>query len=1038
MSDLIRVQDGQSLEAIARLHHLTLQRLEELNREKQFDLAAADGNPRSPGLKPGMRDPDSLVVGEKLRVEAPAPAQPAAAPKPPAPPAVKPLSDQALTAQLKAQVARAKDVAEGDKSINDPLRLLAQQDPVAYAQHVVGAKYGTDRKSATQLADCAQRLRVDDTTRKVKALMDPPDGKAAQPLEAAKLLDQAMDSPGVTTASQRSELWKKAGEPFFNQAFFKKQLHDAAYTGRFGKPDAEAGNWMLAFSKNAPAEASRELLDVFLKHDFDADTVPKFNVPFDTRDRTNPALFKALSTLVQKGAGIPGDSRADKVAHWLLGWGGGMSPTRLESLGPLAVRASVGDGSGSRLAMALIDGTKNRPALADLREQLLKQTAQGGDDLRARAAASRKGWQDAMPKNLSWTLDYFVDPADPKAVTKAVELYRASDPKGADAMDRAALKSSRDTADVYAFVNDSGRLDVGKEPATAGERQLGTTLGGIDDDKPLLRGLQASVDTQRLLLRRGGYGERPLDALPVPPATHLYELSQQSFLVRNGKNILQMGLQEITKQKVRNLLAAREGDTAHLQESTFSYLKKVAPLYGVSEADAGKLVDRAAALAKGPDATTEAARARYVEDLTKFNEDIGSLKKTYGQVAGDFGNVLKAVNVATFATNIASWGEGTPGITPLPPNVMVLGNIALGMRDAGGLVAQVPGLSKVFGGGTLSGKVDAFLKSLGDKTTFAKFTGAAGMASLSLAGYEYAIQDGIHGDIPLVGFDSLLSLGAGGSAFATMLGADAPAWMNPLGITLLAAGVIGRVSYKQYENVSHSNAMEPSKDPKLLGFLQQLGFGKDVATHLLDQTHHGLSPMIALDAWAQKRGLSRTELYRFLNALPEDDVKRVVSAAHEVVDANDQRLADDKVAPQDKIPEQWLGYLSETLDHQSAKPPLGSRVVTDPLDGVELRKPIVGPSTPLASFTQLARAWQDDLATVHYTGPDKAVIADRPAVLQQEALDQLFKLNPQYDRALLDGNPNTPRGRGVQGLDPDAVKVGTRLNVGVGADGPLI
>jgi len=1039
MGDWIRVQQGESLEAIARLHHLTMQRLEELNRAKKFDLAAADGKPASPGLKPGMRDPDSLVVGEKLRVAAPAPAEQAApAPKPAATPAVQPLSDQALTDKLQAQVAKAKDVAGSDKSINDPLRLLAQQDPIAYAQQVVGAEYGQDAKSTRQLADCAQRLRVDDTTRQVKALMDPPDGKAANPLDAIKLLDQAMDSPGVTTAAQRSELWKKAGEPYFTKEFFTRQLHDAAKKSTYDKPGGDVGDWMLAFSKNAPAEASHELLDVFVKHDFDADLGPKLQFLLDPRDKTDPALFRGLSNLVQQGSEIPGDSRADKVADWLLQTPTDtLSPTRLQSLGPLGVRAAIADGQGSRLAAALIDGARKRPALADLREQLLTQTAQGGDDLRARAATARKDWQDAMPKNLRWALDYFVDGSDPKAVTHAVELYRASNPKEANAMDQAAQKASRDAADVYAFVTDSVGLDIGKEPATAGERKLGTALSGIDNDKALLQGLQNSPDAGKLLLKRGGYGEQPLEALPVKAQTGLYEASQQSFAVRNTKNLMQQALQEVTKAKVRNLLVAGKEGSAQVQDATFSYLKKVAPLYGVKPEEANKLIDRAADLAERGSDATEAARPQYVDDLAKFNKDLGALKKTYGQAAGEFGNLLKLVNVATFATNIAAWAEEKPGVAPLPPNVMVLGNMMLGARDAGSLIAKIPGVSEVLGDGPILGKVDNFLKGLGDGTGFAKFTGIAGMASLSLAGYEYMIEDLGDGNIPLVAADASLSFGAALSAAATAFGAEAPAAANPIGITLLGLGVLGRVSYKQYESVSQSNAMEPSKNPQLRDFWQQLGFDKDTATHLLDQTHHGLSPMIALDAWAEKRGLSRTELYRFLDALPEGDVKRVVSAAHEVVDANDDRLVDAKVAPQDKIPEQWLGYLSETIDHQSVKPPLGTKVVADPLDGLALDKAHDGSSTPLASFTQLAQAYQDDLTTVHYTGPGKNVIADQPAILKQQALDQLFKLNPQYDRMLLDGNPNTPRAHGVQGLDPDAVKVGTRLNVGVGADAPM-
>jgi len=1042
MGNWIRVQQGESLEAIARLHHLTMQRLEELNRAKKFDLAAADGKPSSPGLKPGMRDPDSLIVGEKLRVAAPAPTEQAvAAPKPaatPATPAVKPLSDQALTEKLQAQVAQANHVAEDDKSINDPLRLLAQQDPIAYAQQVVGAKYGQDAKSTRQLADCTQQLRVDDTTEKVKALMDPPSGTAAKPLAAIKLLDKAMDGPGVTTADQRSELWKKAGEPYFTKEFFTKQLHDAAYKARYGKPEVAVGDWMLAFSKNAPAEASRELLDVFVKHDFDDDLGPKLNLVFDMRDKTNPALFKGLSTLVQQGAEIPGDSRADKVATWLLGPSGGPSITRLESLGPLAVRAAIADGNGSRLATALIDGAKKQPALADLREQLLKQTAQGGDDLRARAAASRKSWQDAMPKNLSWALNYFVDDGDPKAVIHAVELYRASDPKGANAMDKAALQASRATADVYAFVKDSGGLNVGKDPATAGERQLGTTLSGIDGDKALLQGLQNSTDVGKVLLKRSDYGERPLDALPVAPATRLAEGSQQAFVVRNSKNIFQQALQETTKGQVRRLLAAGETGNAHLQDSVFSYLKKVGPLYGVSAADTKRLVDRAAAVAKhGSEAKAPADQAKYMEDLTKFNDELKGLKGKYGgQVGGNFGNLLKVVNVATFTTNIVSWAQDAPGAKPLPPNVMVLGNMMLGARDAGSLIAKIPGLERTLGEGTDLSKFNSFLRGLGDKTGFAKFTGVTGMASLSVAGYEYMIKDLGDGNIPLVAADTSLSFGAALSAGATAFGAEAPAAANPIGITLLGLGVLGRVGIKQYDTVSQSNEMEPSKNGQLRDFLQQLGFGKDTATHLLDQTHHGVSPMIALDAWAQMRGLSRSQLFDYLKSLPESDLKTVVKAAHLVTDSNEDALVGTQGPPQDAFSPDALRRLSAAIDTASVKPPAGTKTVNYPLDPMAAGNAYSGDASKvLQSFNQIAEGYKYDLLAV--TDGDTRLEAENPRLVKSLALDQLFKLNPQYNRALLDGNPNTPRGPGVQGLDPDAVKVGTRLNVGVGTEPPM-
>jgi len=1065
MSDWIRVKQGETLEAIARQYHVTTQRIEELNRSKNFDLEALDGKAASANLKIGMRDPDALVAGEKLRIAAPAPADLAdLAPKAAATrasPAVKQLSDPELTDQLNAQAAHAKDVAGSDKSINDPLRLLAQQDPIAYAQQVVGARYGHDAASTEQLAQCAQHLRVDEATRQVKALMDPPAGQAAKPFEAIQLLDKAMNGPGVTTADERSELWKKAGEPYFTKAFFTQQLHDAASKSTYDKPDGDVGDWMLAFSKNAPAEASRTLLDVFVKHDFDDSLGPKFQFLLDPRDKANPALFRGLSTLVQRGSEIPGDSRADKVADWLLATPADtLSPTRLQSIAPQGVRSSIADGQGSRLAMALIDKAKGKPALAELREQLLTQTAQGGDDLRTRAAAARQAWQDAMPKDLRWALNYFVDGSDTKAVTHAVELYRASHPDSANAMDQAALKTSRDAADVYTFVKDSAGLDVGKDPATAGERELGNELTHIDDDKELLQGLQTSTDAGQVLLKRSGYGDQPLEALPVKPQDGLDEASQQAFVVRNGKNLLQQALQETTKYKVRNLLAAREDGRAQSMDSTFAYLKKVAPLYGIKSEDAGDLVKRAATLAERGRAAaqgTQADRAQYVEDLAKFNESLGGLKKTYGQAAGDFGTVLKVVNVATFATNITAWAEQKPGVAPIAPNVMVLGNTLLGARDSGSLIAQLPGVSNALGSmpakvdrfleslhldklakaGELAGKADAFQAALGGGT-FARVSGIGGMASLSIGGYEYMIQDIQHGDVPLATSDAFIGFGAGLSAAATAFGAEAPAAANPIGITLLAAGVVGRVSYKQYESVSKSNEMEPSKDPALLSFLQQLGFKKEVATHLLDQTHHGLSPMIALNAWAEKRGLSRTDLYHFLNSLPEGDVKRVVSAAHEVVDGNDTKLVDDNVAPQDKISRQWLGYLSETMDSQSVKPPLGTKVVTaSALDGLQIDKAPKGASAPLASFTQLAQAYQDDLATVHYTGPDKNVIADRPTVLKQQALDQLFNLNPQYDRTLLDGNPNTPRSHGEQGLDPDAVTVGTRLNVGVGGEPPM-
>ena len=1017
MSDWIRVQRNDTLEQIAREHQISLQRLIELNKDKRFDMTKLDGNRASDGLKADMRDPDALIDGEKLRV-GPAQPSPQLAPAdtalPPTPPR---LSDTELTDKLRTAFKDAERVATSDGSINDPLRLLAQEDPHAYAQQKVASEYATDGKAQKQLADCLQQLRIDDTSKRVKALMKPEGGAAAQPMEAAKVLDKALNSSSITSQEQRDALWKAAGAEHFDKAFFKEQLRNAAASPGLGTQtqDDRVSWWMRNFSENAPPEVARVLLDVFLEQDFKP-ARGKFDFLLDPPPVLPPGsnhtqLFQALSRLVQQSSELPGESRAGKVADWWLK----NAPDLTSQKGQQPIAGSIAQGYGGRLTAELIDVTKGKPELADMRERLLGQFAKGGEGLRERAADARQAWQDSAPDSLRWGVGYFVNEGDPQNVADAVTKYRTVDPDGADGMDEAAMRSGRAAADAEAFVHDSLSLDLGNEPASDGERELGKVVQRIDDDQPLRQSLGTSMDVSRQLLQRTGYGEQPLAAVPVT-ADGLEVVGMGSFLVRNGKNILQVGVQSASALAI-NRLAGTSGGS----EKALGYLRQVAPFFGILPDDAKKLTALTQDLLKkaGPAAGQTALSPQQMKDLKAYADKVDDITKAAGSSGKAFGNLLKGLNVATFASNIAGYADewATTGQTQLAPSVMVTGNGLLLLRDTGSLLGRAA-------------------NGLGMRAL-----GAGGFAALSTAGAVYAVEDLKAGRKDLAMFDGLLSLGAFGASVGAAMGGSAPAWLNPVGIGVLALGVLGRVGINVRDHLNEVNANEPSKNHVLFDFVQELGFKEEVATHLLNQTKNGVSPMIAIDAWAKMRGISQSELFGYLNSLSGDQAKKLVTVAHKVIDENADRLVDDEVPPDERIPQKWLAYLEKSIEQQGlGKPPAGYKPVTTALDPFALPQPGAdskqrrhGPQA-LMSFEKIAGDYRYSLvqpdADVRYVGKDGILKIESAGELPEKehkrlALDQLFKLNPRYDRKLLDGNLDTPRPDGV--LDADAVPVGTTL-----------
>lgn len=1017
MSDWIRVQRNDTLEQIAREHQISLQRLIELNKDKRFDMSKLDGNRASEGLKAKMRDPDALIDGEKLRV-GPKQPSPQLAPMDSDPKPTQPrLSNTELTDRLRTEFKDAERVATSDETINDPLRLLAQEDPLAYAQQKVGSEYATDDKAQKQLADCLQELRIDDTGKLVKELMKGTDDSPALPLEAVRVLDDALNSSSITSQEQRDALWKAVGAEYFDKAFFKEQLRNAAASPGLGTQtqDDRVSLWMRNFSENAPPEAARILLDVFLEQDFKP-AQGKFDFlrdpsPVLPPESNHTQLFQALSRLVQQSSELPGDSRAGKVADWWLK----NAPDLTSQKGAQSIADSIAQGYGGRLTAELIDATKGKPDLTDMREGLLEQFAKGGAGLRERAADARQEWHDSAPESLRWGMSYFVNDSDPQNAVDAVTKYRTVDPGGADAMDEAAMRSSRAAADVEAFVHDGLSLDLGDKPASEGERELGKVVQQIDDDQPLLQSFGTSVDVNRQLLQRTGYGEQPQAALPVT-ADGLEVTSQGAFLVRNGKNVVQVAVQSASALSINRLAGTTGGS-----EKVLGYLRQVAPFFGIQPDDAKKLT----ALTQGllnkasPSAGQTSLSPQQMKDLKAYADKVDDITQAAGSSGKVFGNLLKGLNVATFATNIAGYADtwATNGHPQLTPSVMVTGNGLLLLRDTGSLLGRAA-------------------NGLGMRAL-----GGGGFAALSTAGALYAMEDLKAGRKDLAVFDGLLSLGAGAASIGAAMGSTAPAWLNPVGIGVLAVGVLGRVGINVNDHLNQVNANEPSKNQVLFDFVQELGFKKEVATHLLNQTKNGVSPMIAIDAWAQMRGIPQNELFDYLNSLSGDQAKKLVTVAHKVIDENTDHLTNDKVPPGQLIPRKWLAYLGDAIEEQGlGKPPAGHKPVTTALDpftlpqpGADSKQRPYGPPA-LMSFDKIAKAYRYSLvqpdADVRYVGKDGILRVETAGELPEKehkrlALDQLFKLNPQYDRKLLDGNIDTPRPDGV--LDPDAVPVGTVL-----------
>ena len=469
----------------------------------------------------GWRDPDKIRAGETL----------VTGPLPPPTPEKKVFTPEQIRTDLKNGIADAGRVAGSNETVNDPLRPLAKQDPVAYAVAKLIGDNPQQPEYQQAVMGMVGEVRQDYTVTEVRRHM------TRNPSDIDGALDILKNSLDATaTREERQALFEAAGAPYFNRAFFERKIDklvDPLSTPNdFAENEAEfyrnqsyadnVGKWLQDFASHAPPEALGTALDT-VQAKFSKDW---YRCPFQGMQvEAGRDFFKGLSRAVEDADALhldPGrtESHAQAIARWLIDSsdkGAGMmimlrnSPTtdpRFDS-----VQETIGRGYGAQLSVAIANQLPKDDPMG-MRPALLDSMTAGLGDLQG-SVGKTIGQAGEARSELSFFLGNFADQDDEKGMQQMVQSYRSAHPDKANDMDRTSVEIGDRGLEMQHALNAVLNLKISNASSpTVEEKGLSDQLKRIDGDKSVQSAIELSRPLQLELTNEAKF-ELPMAQGPL-------------------------------------------------------------------------------------------------------------------------------------------------------------------------------------------------------------------------------------------------------------------------------------------------------------------------------------------------------------------------------------------------------------------------------------------------------------------------------------------------------------------------------------------
>ena len=438
---------------------------------------------------------------------------------------------RAPTDDVRSDVARvaasASDFAGSDATINDPLRRVAKEDPIAFAHLTLAEEHQKDPVYLDALKQALPQQRREYTAQAVKDLM-----ARDKVGEALQVLKTGLDA--TANPAERAELFRAAGQPMFSAEEFDKRILAIA-DDKHNVFDAakDLGELFESIGVDAPPEVANQVLDALQRHLASTGEDPVARALVVDVSLKGEA-FSGLSVLVDAADSL-GRDRAGEFAGLLYKQIESAAKDRAGNPGlSLALRNSTGGvfdgmkdavgGHGSvRLSVAFhnelsaASGPDSSEWAGRAKDNTRTAIRQGAEALKRDTAGAVSDWQDKNKTALRFVQDF--GSTDPAKVAQAILDDRKADPAAAKGVDAAQAQSDTQGLKLDRLVRGLVDIDIDFDHTSdPGERALGKTIRGLDEDQAAMSTLQNNVLLQQDVATKLNFGEFDGNENPLNPA----------------------------------------------------------------------------------------------------------------------------------------------------------------------------------------------------------------------------------------------------------------------------------------------------------------------------------------------------------------------------------------------------------------------------------------------------------------------------------------------------------------------------------------
>jgi LysM domain len=848
----------------------------------------------------GLRDPDLIHPGDKVIVS------------------FKPAEAHVLTptevklALLTQAKQEAPHVGHDDRYINDPLRNLAQTDPISYAKIRLSQNHAGNTQWMRAIDQSAPAARREYTQARVKEEL----GKN-HISRALDILKINLDATANTT--ERRQLFDYAGKHNFSSQNIKQQIDQLPNHKKISSmsPNMHAeqvGQWILNTTKNGvPPEVATVMYGVIRQTimqpwtDKDGDIGPKF--------------YNGMSRLVQANDLQP--HAAEKIAPAVTNWFKQKlgSASHFGIADELGARTAVADGD-IKLSLQLYQSLSSDHN-SRWRNALSLEIEQGQQQAYSNWQSTHEAAQVASA-DLRFVIKHFVANGDLQTVAQLTRDFRSKYPDKADALDQAQHIQDKQSG-VVAQLAENTSLFLANHTQianSAGSEKTRQWLDEIGNDAELMRTMQESQALSRNLFWQSGG-----DDSAAVNAWIKVGISPYAKGVRAMKNLTDFFIQQHFKVTMDQMLTdfgvdpKLDGKFADRLDKVSLQIKLMTDRAGIQGGKTQQLINTLHELSTQVRALT---RSNTVQRERELIRQLDLTIQTDGNKKL-FGSVLRKWNPTD---NRLLLGRALRSIT--------FAAYGIGLSEAMSRVAIHNDWKDVVSAGAYSGsltlqgtEIAAGLRGINPAKDWALWTRYLDRASPVLSAIPDAmtgVKDWQKGDYVGVGLDVGIVTANGAALLAKLpIAAEFGATFGPWALLPIGVISLARAAWSVgYERIQQANQFEYSKNPAVAHMVKALGYSDEQANQLLNQTGNGISPMVALQQWSSYNGLSHAKLQAYLQRLQPAELKELVSESHYLIDNHLNKNSR-------KLPEQSDRDLMEVVDSpENASPLDGKHASHDP------------------------------------------------------------------------------------------------------------